>query len=104
MQTRPPADGSRRADLGRGLVSTAPQDHQEPGHFSSDDAVVRLLWLAICTIEDKQARDRAQEAGLGRGAKRRPKDAGSKDRSPPTGSKALAQLALVYPERLNPYP
>ena len=41
------------------------------GHFPSDDAVVKLLWLAICTIEDKRARDRAQEAGLGRGAKRK---------------------------------
>ncbi len=40
------------------------------GHFPSDDAVVKLLWLAICNIEDKRARDRAKERGLGRGAKR----------------------------------
>ena len=26
------------------------------GHFPSDDAVVKLLWLAICDIEDKRAR------------------------------------------------
>ena len=29
------------------------------GHFPSDEAVVKLLWLAICDIEDK--RDRARE-------------------------------------------
>ncbi len=26
------------------------------GHFPSDEAVVKLLWLAICDIEDKRAR------------------------------------------------
>jgi putative transposase len=28
------------------------------GHFPSDDAAVKLLWLAICNIDDKRARDR----------------------------------------------
>ena len=28
------------------------------GHFPSDDAVVKLLWLAIINIEDKRARER----------------------------------------------
>jgi putative transposase len=41
------------------------------GYFPNDDAVIKLLWLAICSIEDKRARDRAKEAGLGRGAKRK---------------------------------
>jgi hypothetical protein len=41
------------------------------GHFPKDDAVIKLLWLAICTIEDKRARARAKETGLGRGAKRK---------------------------------
>ena len=41
------------------------------GHFPNDDAVIKLLWLAICSIEDKRARDRAKEAGLSRGAKRK---------------------------------
>ena len=27
------------------------------GHFPNDAAVVKLLWLAICNIEDKRARD-----------------------------------------------
>jgi transposase-like protein len=29
------------------------------GHFPGDDAVVKLLWLAIINIEDKRARERA---------------------------------------------
>jgi len=33
------------------------------GHFPSDDAVVKLLWLAICDIEDKRARAREAERG-----------------------------------------
>ena len=33
------------------------------GHFPNDDAVVKLLWLAIRDIEDKRARERAKEAG-----------------------------------------
>jgi hypothetical protein len=33
--------------------------------------VIKLLWLAICTIEDKGARHRAKEAGLGRAPKRK---------------------------------
>lgn len=28
------------------------------GHFPSDQAAVKLLWLAICNIEDKRARER----------------------------------------------
>ncbi|MEU4235676.1 IS256 family transposase [Nonomuraea sp. NPDC026600] len=33
------------------------------GHFPSDDAVVKLLWLAIINIEDKRARERATHRG-----------------------------------------
>src|SRR5699024_10574401 len=33
------------------------------GHFPGDGAVVKLLWLAICDIEDKRARERAKEQG-----------------------------------------
>ncbi|MEV0668113.1 transposase [Spirillospora sp. NPDC050365] len=32
------------------------------GHFPADDAVVKLLWLAIVNIEDKRARERAARA------------------------------------------
>lgn len=32
-------------------------------HFPSDDTAVKLLWLAIGTIEDKRARERDKERG-----------------------------------------
>ena len=72
------------------------------GHFPSDAAAIKLLWLAIMNIEDKRARERAKQAS-------RPKI----QRNPPPrlvegglvqGWKAaLAELALVYPDRINPY-
>ncbi|MFU8855227.1 IS256 family transposase [Micromonospora sp. SL1-18] len=33
------------------------------GHFPTDDAVIKLIWLAIADIEDKRARQRAAESG-----------------------------------------
>jgi putative transposase len=33
------------------------------GHLPSDDAVVKLLWLAVINIEDKRARERAAHRG-----------------------------------------
>jgi transposase-like protein len=37
------------------------------GHFPGDDAVVKLLWLAIVNIEDKRARERiARRAQTGK--------------------------------------
>jgi len=41
------------------------------GHFPHDDAVVKLLWLAIRDIEDRRARERAKEAGLPKGTSRK---------------------------------
>jgi len=72
------------------------------GHFPSDDAVVKLLWLAICNIEDKRAHDRAKERG---------KPANQRKAAPrlvegqvtTNWKKALAQLALVYPDRIEPH-
>jgi putative transposase len=72
------------------------------GHFPSDAAAIKLLWLAIMNIEDKRARERAKQAS-------RPK---TQRNLPPRlvegglvqGWKAaLAELALVYPDRINPY-
>ena len=74
------------------------------GHFPSDVAAVKMLWLAICNIEDKRARERA-------------KDAQKKGRTPRAGAgshlvegagtsgwkQALQQLAMAYPERIEPY-
>jgi putative transposase len=75
------------------------------GHFPNDQAAVKLLWLAICNIEDKRARER---------------DRLSKDRlAPRSGIKeahrliegsqsigwkqALGALVINYPDRLDPY-
>ena len=41
------------------------------GHFPNDDAVIKLLWLAIRDIEDRRARERAKEAGLPKGQPRK---------------------------------
>ncbi|WP_425248464.1 IS256 family transposase [Auritidibacter ignavus] len=70
--------------------------------FPTDDAVVKLLWLAICTIEDKHARQRAKERG--KPASQR-KAAGRLVEGQVTTNwkQALAQLAAAYPDRMNPY-
>ena len=39
------------------------------GHFPNDEAVIELLWLAICNIEDKRARQRLKERGLPKGTR-----------------------------------
>lgn len=69
------------------------------GHFPNDDAVVKLLWLAIRDIEDKRARQRAKEQGLP--ASRRKAPARLVDGAATNGWKAaLNQLELLYPDRL----
>ncbi|GAA2455661.1 IS256 family transposase [Actinomadura vinacea] len=70
------------------------------GHFPTDDAVVKLLWLAIVNIEDKRARERA--------AKR---DSGDKHAFQPARlvegqrvagwREALNELAIAYPGRIR---
>jgi len=42
------------------------------GHFPNDDAVVKLLWLAIVDIEEKRAAERAKEKGMPRGERTAP--------------------------------
>jgi len=75
------------------------------GHFPNDQAAVKLLWLALCNIEDKRAHEREKER------RNRPQGA---PRSHPAGKliqgatttnwkQALAQLSLAYPERINPH-
>lgn len=73
------------------------------GHFPSDDAVIKLLWLAICNIEDKRARERAKERGMKKGAKRKTAGRLVEGQITTNWKQALAQLALAYPERINPY-
>jgi len=72
------------------------------GHFPSDDAVIKLLWLAIRDIEDKRARDRAKEKGAPRGTR---KAAGRLVEGAITQGwrPALAGLLIAFPDRLDNY-
>lgn len=72
------------------------------GHFPNDDAVVKLLWLAIRDIEDKRARQRAKEQGLPANQRKAPGKL--VEGGVVQGWKAaLGALALAYPDRLDPY-
>ena len=72
------------------------------GHFPNDAAVVKLLWLAICDIEDKRARDRAKERGVP-ADKRKAAGRLVEGQITTNWKQALEQLALVYPDRINPH-
>jgi putative transposase len=72
------------------------------GQFPSDDAVVKLLWLAIQDIEDKRAREREKERGKPRNERTAP--GRLVEGATVQGWKAaLGALALAYPDRLAPY-
>lgn len=72
------------------------------GHFPNDVAAVKLLWLAICNIEDKRARAREKERGLP--AQKRKAPGRLIEGSVTTNwQRALEQLALAYPDRINQY-
>jgi transposase-like protein len=72
------------------------------GHFPNDAAAVKLLWLAICNIEDKRARQRDKQRAT-------PSDKRNAEPRLVEGAvttnwkQALQQLALAYPERIQPY-
>ncbi len=72
------------------------------GHFPTDDAVVKLLWLAICNVEDKRAREREKESRA-RPEKRKAPGRLVEGRIVTNWKQALAQLTIAYPERMNPY-
>jgi putative transposase len=72
------------------------------GHFPNDDAVVKLLWLAICNIEDKRAREREKERGLP-ADDRRAEPRLVEGQITTNWKQALAQLALAYPDRIDPH-
>ena len=75
------------------------------GHFPNDQAVVKLLWLAICNIEDKRARERVKERRNRAPGTSRASVAGRLIEGNVTTNwkQALAQLSLAYPERINPH-
>src|SRR5690242_17953021 len=72
------------------------------GHFPNDEAVVKLLWLAIRDIEDKRARERAKEKGLPASQRKAP---GKLVEGAVTQGwkQAMSALALAYPDRLGLY-
>lgn len=72
------------------------------GHFPNDAAAVKLLWLAICNIEDKRARERAKERGLPSGKRKAPGRL-VEGQITTNWKQALEQLVLAYPDRINPY-
>ncbi len=72
------------------------------GHFPNDAAVVKLLWLAICDIEDKRSRERAKERGKP-ASERKAKPKLIEGQVTTNWKQALAQLAIAFPDRINPY-
>jgi hypothetical protein len=64
--------------------------------------VVKLLWLAICTIEDKRAREREEQRG--RPPNQRTAQSRLIEGQVTTNWKqALGQLAIAYPDRATTY-
>jgi putative transposase len=70
------------------------------GHFPSDDAVVKLMWLAILDIEEKRAAERAKQAG---------KPANQRQSAPrliegnvtPGWREALGEMVAIWPDRFG---
>ncbi len=70
------------------------------GHFPGDDAVVKLLWLAIINIEDRRARERA--ARRGETGKRHDQPQRLIEGQRTMGwREALNELAIAYPGRIG---
>lgn len=72
--------------------------------FPNDTAAIKLMWLVICNIEDKRAREREKGRRNRRKGEPRTHRAGRliQDTTTPNRKRALAQLALAYPERIPP--
>ena len=63
---------------------------------------MKLLWLAICNIEDKRARERSRERGLPAVQRKAPGRL-VEGQITTNWKQALEQLSLVYPDRINPH-
>lgn len=70
------------------------------GHFPTDDAVVKLVWLAIADIEDKRARQRAAEAGKPRGQARQAPGRLVEGAGVHGWKQALNSLDIFFPGRI----
>jgi len=71
------------------------------GHFPNDDAVIKLLWLAIRDIEDKRARERAKEAGRPRNERKAPPKL-VEGATVQGWNAAYGALSIAFPSRLEP--
>lgn len=72
------------------------------GQFPNDLAVIKLLWLSICNIEDKRAREREKERGKPSNERKAPGRL-VEGQIVTNWKQALEQLALTYPDRINPH-
>jgi putative transposase len=70
------------------------------GHFPNDTAAVKLIWLAIKDIEDKAARKRAKQLNRPEPPPFRP-DGRPRPTTVQGWKRALNQLAIAYPNRIN---
>jgi putative transposase len=73
------------------------------GHFPNDQAAVKLLWLAICNIEDKRSRERAKLTGRARESRHKTVYKLIEGTTTQGWSEALGILVLNYPDRVEPY-
>lgn len=71
------------------------------GHFPNDEAVIKLLWLAIRDIEDKRARARAKERGIPANQRKAPARL-VEGATVPGWTAAINALDIAYPGRINP--
>jgi putative transposase len=69
------------------------------GHFPSDDAVTKLLWLAIIDIEDKRARAREKDRGKPANQRTAPGYL-VEGQAIQTWKRALNALSIAYPGRI----
>jgi transposase-like protein len=70
------------------------------GQFPGDAAVIKLLWLSICDIEDKRTRQREKERGRPPAERKAPGRL-VEGQVVTNWKQALEQLALAYPDRIN---
>lgn len=73
------------------------------GHFPNDQAAVKLLWLAICTIEDKRAREREKAKGTKKNYAGKTHGKLVEGQITTNWNQALAQMAVAYPDRFQNY-
>ena len=88
----------------RVLELPATQITKNRGHFPSEEAAVKLLWLAICNIEDKKSRPAPHRRRQTPPTNEQDTPASSKDTPPPTGNKPSPNSPPPYPDRTHPLP